>query len=94
MNMLIAGRDTVRRSLEPRHGHSQCRDSQTAATLTFTMYMLSQHPNVLTRLRNEILRVVGPMKIPTYDDIRSLQYLRAVINGEHEHFILLFPSQR
>ena len=44
--------------------------------------MLSQHPKVLARLREEILGVVGPLKTPQYDDIRNLRYLRAVINGK------------
>ena len=32
------------------------------------------------RLREEILSVVGPTRRPTYDDIRNMKYLRAVIN--------------
>ncbi|KAH9929493.1 cytochrome P450 [Epithele typhae] len=52
----------------------------TANTLTFAVYSLAEHPNVLRRLRREILDVVGPTRRPTYDDIRSMKYLRAVIN--------------
>ncbi|KAJ7327912.1 cytochrome P450 [Mycena albidolilacea] len=52
----------------------------TAGLLTFTVYMLAEHPEVLTRLREEILRVVGPTERPTYDDFRDMKYLRAVLN--------------
>ncbi|CAA7267041.1 unnamed protein product [Cyclocybe aegerita] len=52
----------------------------TASTLTFVVYMLSEYPEVLRRLREEVLSKVGPNKRPTYDDIREMKYLRAVIN--------------
>ncbi|KAJ7446310.1 cytochrome P450 [Mycena latifolia] len=48
----------------------------TAGLITFVTYMLAEHPNVLEKLRNEILRVVGPDRRPTYDDFRELKYLR------------------
>ena len=43
--------------------------------------MLSQHPNVLHKLREEILAVVGNSGNPTPDNLREMKYLRAVING-------------
>ncbi|KAG1776001.1 cytochrome P450 [Suillus placidus] len=52
----------------------------TAATMTFVIYMLAQHPDVLRRLREEILSKVGSSRRPTYDDMRDMKYLRAVIN--------------
>ncbi|KAJ6553147.1 cytochrome P450 [Mycena capillaripes] len=52
----------------------------TASLLTFTTYMLAEHPNVLAKLRDEILRVVGPAQRPTYDNFRDMKYLRAVLN--------------
>ncbi|KAI5991795.1 cytochrome P450 [Pisolithus albus] len=52
----------------------------TATTLTFLIYMLSQHPDVLKRLRAEILSTVGRSGRPTYDDVQKMKYLRAVIN--------------
>jgi cytochrome P450 len=51
------------------------------ATLTFVIYCLSEHPNILARLRKEILIQVGPIRRPTFDDVRDCKYLRAVING-------------
>ena len=52
----------------------------TACTLTFAVFALAEHPDVLDRLRKEVLDVVGPSKRPTYDDIREMKYMRAFIN--------------
>ncbi|KAG2139717.1 cytochrome P450 [Suillus clintonianus] len=52
----------------------------TATTLTFLVYLLSQHPQVMDRLRQEILSTIGPSRRPTHEDMRSLRYMRAVIN--------------
>ncbi|KAF8160351.1 cytochrome P450 [Mycena galopus ATCC 62051] len=52
----------------------------TAATLTFAVYMLAEHPDLADRLRKEILDVVGSSRMPTYDDFRNMKYLRAFIN--------------
>ncbi|KAI0082443.1 cytochrome P450 monooxygenase pc-2 [Panus rudis PR-1116 ss-1] len=60
----------------------------TAGTLTYTIYLLSQHPDVLQRLRREILDTVGHTRRPTYDDVRTMKYLRAVINET----LRLFPA--
>jgi hypothetical protein len=43
--------------------------------------MLAQNPDVLKRLRGEITAIVGNNRRPTYDDLREMKYLRAVING-------------
>lgn len=42
--------------------------------------MLAEHPDVLRRLREEILTKVGSNRRPTYEDIKDMRYLRAVIN--------------
>ncbi|KZT71412.1 cytochrome P450 [Daedalea quercina L-15889] len=52
----------------------------TATTLTFAVYLLAMHPDVLQRLRTEVLEKVGPKQRPTYADIKEMRYLRAVIN--------------
>ncbi|KAH9834523.1 cytochrome P450 [Rhodofomes roseus] len=52
----------------------------TASTLTFAVYLLCEHPDVLTRLRSEIFQKVGRSGRPTYEDIKEMKYLRAVIN--------------
>ncbi|KAJ2929607.1 hypothetical protein H1R20_g7493, partial [Candolleomyces eurysporus] len=59
----------------------------TAATLTFVIYLLSQHPDVLQRLRAEILEKVGPNRRPNFEDLKELKYLRAVLNET----LRLFP---
>lgn len=43
--------------------------------------MLAEHPEVLKRLRKEILEKVGSYRRPEYEDLREMKYLRAVING-------------
>jgi hypothetical protein len=45
------------------------------------MYLLSMYPHVMTRLREEVTTKVGPTNRPTYDNIREMNYLRAVLNG-------------
>ncbi|GBE87187.1 cytochrom P450 [Sparassis latifolia] len=52
----------------------------TAATLTFAVYKLAQHPHILRRLRQEVLAEVGTSRRPTHDDIREMKFLRAFIN--------------
>lgn len=42
--------------------------------------MLAEHPDVLHRLREEVISRVGPSSAPTLEDIREMKYLRAFIN--------------
>jgi hypothetical protein len=43
--------------------------------------MLAEHPEIMDRLRKEILDTVGSSKMPVYDDLRGMKYMRAFING-------------
>jgi len=52
----------------------------TASTLTFAVAMLADNPHVLRRLREEILSVLGSGQTPTFEHVREMKYLRAVIN--------------
>ncbi|KAJ7598046.1 cytochrome P450 [Mycena floridula] len=52
----------------------------TASTLTFCVYILSQRPDIVARLRKEVMELVGATRRPSYDDIRDMKYLRAFIN--------------
>ena len=53
--------------------------------------MLAEHPDVLRRLREEILTKVGSNRRPTYEDIKDMRYLRAVINGSFVSFYWDLP---
>jgi cytochrome P450 len=52
----------------------------TAATLSWTFHELSKHPEVVSRLRREILERLGPHRPPTYDDLKNMRYLQHVMN--------------
>ncbi|KAG2143714.1 cytochrome P450 [Suillus clintonianus] len=60
----------------------------TASTLTSAIYLLTMHPAFLARLREEIISKVGPTGRPTYDNIKEMKYLRAVLNGAYSRFLL------
>lgn len=47
------------------------------------VYMLAEYPEVLRRLRAEVLEKVGPHRRSIYDDFREMKYMKAVINGRH-----------
>ncbi|KAL8959416.1 MAG: hypothetical protein Q9193_003720 [Seirophora villosa] len=55
------------------------RDS-TAATLSFLFKELSAHPNVHSKLRQEILEKIGPHETPTFEDLKEMQYLQHCIS--------------
>lgn len=59
----------------------------TAALLTFTIYILATHPDVFRQLRQEVLAICGPDMPPTYETVRDMKYLRAVLNES----LRLFP---
>ncbi|KAK1230887.1 Protein kinase alk2 [Marasmius sp. AFHP31] len=52
----------------------------TASLLTFAIYVLTQRPDITQRLREEILKHVGPSSAPSYEDIKEMKYLRAFLN--------------
>ncbi|KZT67253.1 cytochrome P450 [Daedalea quercina L-15889] len=60
----------------------------TSTTLTYLIYLLAQHPDVLRRLREEVLTRVGPSRYPDFEDMREMKHLRAVINET----MRLFPA--
>ena len=45
------------------------------------VFLLSIHPEVFDRLRTEVLEVIGPTERPTFERIREMKCLRAVLNG-------------
>jgi cytochrome P450 len=58
----------------------------TALAMTFVWYLLSQHPDVEARLHREIDSVLEG-RLPTYDDLDKLPYVRMVI----EESMRLYP---
>ncbi|KAK4698406.1 hypothetical protein P7C70_g7871, partial [Phenoliferia sp. Uapishka_3] len=52
----------------------------TMSALTFSIYNLARHPIILAKLRAEIINAIGKDTVPTYEDARSMVYLRAFIN--------------
>ncbi|KAI9803776.1 MAG: hypothetical protein M1825_001656 [Sarcosagium campestre] len=52
----------------------------TAATLSWTFYELSRHPEVVIKLRHEILEAVGPTLSPTYAELKNMKYLQHTMN--------------
>ncbi|EKM75106.1 hypothetical protein AGABI1DRAFT_132556 [Agaricus bisporus var. burnettii JB137-S8] len=52
----------------------------TSALLTFSLYMLIEHPDMQQRLRQEILETIGSERCPTIEDLRKMKYLRAFLN--------------
>ena len=85
LSVMVAGRDTVcafRLLISVQRGLSVLT-CQIAGTLSFAVYCLEMHPDVLKKLRVEILGIIGAERYPTYDDLRDMKYLRAVINGSY-----------
>jgi cytochrome P450 len=58
----------------------------TALALTYTWYLLSQHPETEAKLHAELAQVLGG-RAPTYDDLEKLPYTKMVI----EESMRLYP---
>jgi len=58
----------------------------TACALSWLFYELSYHPEVYSKLRGEVLKVLGTDGKPTYDDLKSMKYLQYCLN-EGIHFL-------
>ena len=54
--------------------------------LTWTLYLLSQHPDILAKLKQEINSVIGE-GMPAFEDLRQLTYTKQVL----EESMRLFP---
>ncbi|TLD15499.1 uncharacterized protein PgNI_02302 [Pyricularia grisea] len=50
----------------------------TASLLTNMLYTLARRPDIWAKLKNEVLYLEG--RIPTYEDLRNMKYLRWCIN--------------
>nr|WP_042189103.1 cytochrome P450 [Kibdelosporangium sp. MJ126-NF4]CEL18660.1 Cytochrome P450 [Kibdelosporangium sp. MJ126-NF4]CTQ98144.1 Cytochrome P450 [Kibdelosporangium sp. MJ126-NF4] len=47
--------------------------------VSWALHLLADHPDIARRLRDELDRVLGDRPTPTYDDLRSLDYLERVV---------------
>lgn len=54
---------------------------KTSRTLTFIIYLLTQHQDVFSRARNEVLEMFGKTAEPTYEGVKELKLVHAIING-------------
>jgi len=48
----------------------------TASTLSWTFYELARHPEIVKKLREEIIQHVGLDRAPTYADLKGMKYLQ------------------
>jgi len=60
----------------------------TAGSLTWAIYLISEHPDVERKLLDEIERVVGKDGQITYENLAELKYMRQVI----DEVLRLYPS--
>jgi cytochrome P450 len=65
-------------------------DEKTMSLLTFSFYMLSEHPDIEKRLRQEIFEKVGRTGRPRYDQMREMKYMRAFLNGMYSQFCIVY----
>lgn len=59
----------------------------TSCLLTYVTYVMAIYPDVARKMRQEILQFCGQRQSPTFEKIRSLRYVHAVINET----LRLFP---
>jgi len=55
----------------------------TASALSWTFYELARHPEVVQKLREEIVSTVGLNRTPTYTDLKNMKYLQVRTNFSH-----------
>nr|GAT53741.1 cytochrome P450 monooxygenase [Mycena chlorophos] len=60
----------------------------TMHTLTVVIYFFTMYPDIYRRACAETLAQIGPTRRPTYEDVKELNFLRAVINET----MRLYPS--
>ncbi|KAG8985262.1 hypothetical protein FRB95_004942 [Tulasnella sp. JGI-2019a] len=65
----------------------QAARDTTAGLLTFACYLLATSPSAMERAREEVLARYGRTEVPTYDNLKQLKYIRAVLNET----LRLFP---
>jgi cytochrome P450 len=81
---------------DPRVGRERLRDElvtlllagheTTASTLSWTLYLIDEHPEVRERLHDEAVKVLGD-RSPTYEDLHHLRYTAMVV----EEVMRMYP---
>jgi cytochrome P450 len=59
----------------------------TSSTLLSFVLAMTQHPEVLRKAQEEVDRVCGSDRSPTFDDVRKLAYLNACMNEVSGHTV-------
>ena len=75
------GADTVRGSARSQHEYVLIRRrnwSQTLSTVQSFFLAMLLFPEVQKKAHEELMKVVGPHRLPEYDDEESLPYIRAL----------------
>ncbi|KAJ3806034.1 cytochrome P450 [Lentinula aff. lateritia] len=60
----------------------------TTVTLSYFLYAMSLHPSVQERAQHELDEVVGRSRIPTFDDMMQLPYIRAIVKEANTHTLI------
>jgi cytochrome P450 len=64
-----------------------------ASLLSNILWELPRHPSILTSLRNEIRDACGT-DLPTYEQLKSMQYLRAIVNESQRLYPIVPANNR
>jgi cytochrome P450 len=84
MTIMLGGRDTAALTLTYVHEFSQIcerRDySNIVSPTSNTLHALARHPAVYATARAEVLELIGPSEVPTFEQLKQLHYLKAIIN--------------
>ncbi|XP_051534498.1 cytochrome P450 2G1-like [Myxocyprinus asiaticus] len=62
----------------------------TSTTIRYALMLLIKHPHIQEQIQKEIDRVIGPNRIPTMDDRKSLPFTDAVIH-EVQRYLDIVP---
>ncbi|KAF1944243.1 cytochrome P450 [Clathrospora elynae] len=65
----------------------------TAALLSNLVWELSRQPTILSRLREEIASIIGDA-VPTYEHLKALKYLRAILNESQRLYPIVPTNDR
>ncbi len=79
---------TVHNLTIPIFSYSFSSQDTTAGTLSWVFYELARQPSVVRQLRQEIGDTLGFDRVPTYDDLKSMKYLRWVM----DETLRLYPA--